>query len=107
MYYYKVLNGNGDVAYLITYDQQPNTTDPSYIEITAEEYTAICDEINKKEKLAEQLYYGEITIDDVPEEWREEVQGRTNGMVKRFGEYDPDEISDAEALNIIMGGDGA
>ena len=107
MYYYKVLDGNGGVAFLLTYDQQPNTTDPSYIEITAEEYTAICDEINKKGKLAKQLYYGEITIDDVPEEWREGVQTAVDALIAERGEYVPQptesELAVDEALAILRG----
>ena len=41
MKYYKQLNENGEVVYLLAYDSEPNITDPLTVEITAEEYEAI------------------------------------------------------------------
>lgn len=41
MKYYKQLNENGEVIYLLTYDTEPNITNPLTEEITAEEYEAI------------------------------------------------------------------
>lgn len=41
MKYYKQLNENGEVVYLLTYDSEPNITDSLTVEITAEEYEAI------------------------------------------------------------------
>lgn len=46
MYYYKKLNEDGTVDYLITYNIKPNLTDTSFVEITAEEYTALLEEIS-------------------------------------------------------------
>lgn len=41
MKYYKQLNENGEVVYLLSYDTEPNITDPLTVEISAEEYEAI------------------------------------------------------------------
>lgn len=41
MKYYKQLNENGEVVYLLTYDSEPNIIDPLTVEITAEEYETI------------------------------------------------------------------
>ena len=44
MKYYKQLNENGEVIYLLSYDTEPSITDPLTVEITAEEYEAISTE---------------------------------------------------------------
>ena len=41
MKYYKQLNENGEIVMLLTYDFEPNITDPLIVEITAEEYETI------------------------------------------------------------------
>lgn len=72
------------------------------VEITAEEYSAALEEIKTKTDLANQLYKGEITIDAVPAEWREEIQRRVD---ERLTEIDDDpELTYEEALDIILGG---
>lgn len=71
-------------------------------EITAEEYSAAFEEIKAKTDLANQLYKGEITIDAVPAEWREEIQQRVDARLT--GIDDDPELTDGEALDIILGG---
>lgn len=72
------------------------------VEITAEEYSAVLEEIKAKTALANQLYKGEITIDAVPAEWREEIQRRED---ERLTEIDDDpDLTAEEALDIILGG---
>lgn len=39
--YYKHLNENGEIIALLSYDFEPNITDPLIVEITEEEYEAI------------------------------------------------------------------
>lgn len=39
--YYKQLNENGEIIALLTYDFEPNITDPLIVEITADEYEMI------------------------------------------------------------------
>lgn len=41
MKYYKQLNENSEVVYLLSYDSEPNITDPLTVEISADEYEAI------------------------------------------------------------------
>lgn len=50
MKYYKQLNESGEVVALLTYDFEPNITDPLTVEITAEEYKTISDEWREKAK---------------------------------------------------------
>lgn len=73
------------------------------VEITEAEYLALEAEIAAKAEYAEKVYHGEIAIGDVPEEWRADVQEMVDERIAAEGEYDPDEISDDEALAIIQG----
>ena len=79
-------------------------TGPGGVEITETEYNRLLSEIREKAALVNQLYVGEITIDDVPAEWQEEIQRRVNERIEQ-DEADQQEISADEALNIILGGD--
>lgn len=73
-------------------------------EITEAEYNTLLAEIREKAALVDGLYSGEITIDDVPSEWLEEIQRRVNERIAAEGEADEQDISDTEALNILLGG---
>lgn len=97
MRYYKELNEKGWVTAIGAGDALNG------IEITQEEYEALLVEIEAKAEYVNRVYYQEITLNDVPAEWREEVQARVDEMIAAYGEYDPDQISDAEALAIIQG----
>ena len=46
--YYKQFNENGEIVTLLTYDFEPNITDPLMVEITKEEYEAISAEWRAK-----------------------------------------------------------
>ena len=74
-------------------------------EITEAEYNALLSEIREKAVLVEQLYNGEITIDDVPTEWQEEIQRRVNERIAAEGEAEEQDLSAEEALDIILGGE--
>ena len=76
-------------------------------EITEAEYNALLTEIREKASLVNQLYSGEITIDDVPTEWQEEIQRRVNERIATEGEAEEQDLSAEEALNIILGGESA
>ena len=73
-------------------------------EITEAEYNSLLSEIREKAALVEQLYNGEITIDDVPTEWQEEIQRRVNERIAAEGAAEEQDLSAEEALNIILGG---
>ena len=75
------------------------------VEITEAEYNTLLAEIREKAALVEQLYNGEITIDDVPTEWQEEIQRRVNERIAAEGTAEEQDISAEEALNIILGGE--
>ena len=47
-------------------------------EITEAEYNALLSMIREKAALVNQLYNGEITISEVPEDWQEEIQRRVD-----------------------------
>ena len=74
-------------------------------EITEAEYNALLVEIREKAALVEQLYNGEITIDDVPTEWQEEIQRRVNERIAAEGAAEEQDLSAEEALDIILGGE--
>ena len=73
------------------------------VDITKEEYEELLAQIEQAGVYAEMIYRGESTMDEVPEEWRETVQENVNWFVAELGPYDPDEISDEEAMDIITG----
>lgn len=73
------------------------------VEITKEQYDALNAEIHEKAELAEKLYNGEITADDIPEEWREEIQQEVTSRVAPYTYEETDEPiekpEDDEAIN--------
>ena len=94
MRYYKILKN--DILFSIG-------TGYGGTEITEAEYNALLSEIRQKAALANQLYKGEITIDAVPAEWREEIQRRVNERIAAEGEAAEQDISGEEFLNMVEG----
>lgn len=80
-------------------------TGPGGVEITESEYNALLSEIREKAALVDKQYSGEITIDDVPTDWREEIQRRVDERIAAEGAADQQDISAEEALDIILGGE--
>ena len=74
-------------------------------EITEAEYKALLAEIREKADLVNRLYSGEITIDEVPVEWQEEIQRRVDERIAAEGAAEEQDLSAEEALNIILGGE--
>ena len=81
-------------------------TGPGGVEITEADYTRLLAEIREKAALVDQLYTGTITIADVPEAWREEIQRRVDERIAAEGAAAEQDISAEEALDIILGGGG-
>ena len=79
-------------------------TGPGGTEITEAEYNALLTEIREKAALVDRLYSGEITIDDVPTEWQEEIQRRVDERIAAEGSAEEQDISAEEALEILLGG---
>lgn len=80
-------------------------TGPGGVEITEAEYNSLLAEILEKASLVNQLYNGEITITDVPADWREEIQRRVNDRIAAEGAAEEQDIPAEEALDIILGGE--
>ena len=51
-------------------------------EITKEQYDALLAEIRTKAGLVDKLYSNEISLEDVPSEWQEEIQRRVNERIE-------------------------
>lgn len=73
-------------------------------EINESEYNALLSEIREKAALVDKLYSGEITITDVPADWREEIQRRVDERIAADGAAEEQDIPADEALDIILGG---
>lgn len=100
MKYFAIYGESGNVVSFGT------TTVNTPYEITEAEYNALLTETHEKAAYTEKLYAGEITIDDVPEAWREEVQANVDAL-KAADEEAANNISAEEALSIILGGETA
>lgn len=70
-------------------------------EITESEYNALLSEIREKAALVDKLYSGEITIDDVPAAWQEEIQRRVNERIATEGEATEQPISGDEFMTML------
>ena len=84
-------------------------TGPGGVDITEAEYNAMLSEIREKVAYVEKLYSGEITIDDVPEAWREDVQREVDALKAAAEEAAQqeaaaqDELADMQAALEILG----
>lgn len=72
-------------------------------EITETEYNALLAEIREKAALVGKLYSGEITLDDVPADWHEEIQRRVNERISAEGEAAEQPVSGDEFLSMMEG----
>lgn len=73
------------------------------VEITEAEYNALLSEIREKAALVDKLYSGEITIDEVPADWQEEIQRRVNERITADGEAAEQPVSGDEFLSMLEG----
>ena len=97
MRYYKIQNEHGILTAI--------GTGCGGVEITEAEYNALLSEIREKASLVNRLYSGEITLDEVPADWQEEIQRRVDECIAAEGSAEEQDISAEEALNIILGGE--
>lgn len=95
MRYYAQYNSSGTLLAI--------GTGPGGVEITEAEYNWLLAEIREKANFVDMLYSGEITIEDVPEDWQEEIQRRVDERIAAQGTAEDQEISAEEALGIILG----
>ena len=73
------------------------------VEITESEYNALLAEIREKVALVDKLYSGEITLDEVPADWKEEIQRRVNERIAADGEAAEQPVSGEEFLSMMEG----
>ncbi len=96
------------VRYYAQYDETNNLiaigTGDGGVEITKTEYNDLLTMIRDKAKLVDQLYNCEITIDDVPADWQEDIQRRVDERIAAEGLAEEQDISAEEALDILLGG---
>lgn len=71
------------------------------VEITEAEYNVLLAKIREKAALVNQLYAGEITIEEAPEEWREEIERRVADRIAAQGEISEQEVSGEEFLYML------
>lgn len=71
-------------------------------EITESEYNRLLAEIREKASIVNQLYNGEITIAEVPEDWRAEIQRRVEERIAAEGAAEEQEISGDEFLSMVQ-----
>lgn len=96
MRYYAQYNDNGKLIAI--------GTGLGGTEITETEYNALLSEIREKADLVDKLYNVEITIDEVPTDWQEEIQRRVDERIAAEGSAEEQDISAEEALDILLGG---
>ena len=96
MRYYAQYNDNGKLIAI--------GTGSGGTEITEAEYNALLSEICEKAAFVNKLYNGEITIDEVPADWQEEIQRRVDERIAAEGTADEQDIPAEEALDILLGG---
>lgn len=77
-------------------------TGPGGTEITEDEYNRLLSEIREKASIVNQLYNGDITIAEVPEDWRAEIQRRVEERIAAEGEAAEQEISGDEFLAMVQ-----
>ena len=94
MRYYKRFDASGRMIAI--------GTGPVGVEITEAEYNSLLAEAREKAAYIDKLYAGEITIDDVPEVWREDVQ-RGADAIKAAEEESAQNISSDEFMSMIEG----
>lgn len=79
------------------------TAERGFVELTEAEWYALIG-TEETRPYANKVYRGEMAMDEVPEELREEVAAVVEEKVKRWGLYSERELTSHEALNIITGG---
>lgn len=94
MRYYAQYNANGKLIAI--------GTGHGGTEITEAEYNALLAEIREKAAIVDKLYSGEITIAEVPEGWREEIQRRVDERIAAEGAAEEQDISGDEFLSMVQ-----
>lgn len=70
-------------------------------EISEAKYNTLLLEIREKSTMVDKLYGGEITIDEVPADWQEEIQRRVDERIAADGEESEQPVSEDEFLAML------
>lgn len=73
-------------------------------EVSEDEYASVEGDDSTRDYVAD-VYHGKTDIDDVPDACREQVAQIVAKRTEMFGEYNQQDISNGEALSIILGGE--
>lgn len=92
-----------DVGRIISFGSAENVNPE--IEISKEKYNELQLRSNELRKYTDMLVNGEIEAENVPDEYRETATRHAENILTQR-EQIANEISDSEALSIILGGDG-
>lgn len=97
MRYYAQYNDSGNLVSI-------GTGSSGGTEITEAEYNTLLAEIRAKAQLVDDVYNGVKTIDDVPAEWRDEIQRRvTERQEAERAEPEQSEMDDMAAALTLLG----
>ena len=98
MIYYAKYDINGKLIFIGSGSSSNGT------EITEAEYNTLLAEIRAKAQLVDDVYNGVKTLDDVPAEWRDEIQRRvTERQEAEQAEPEETELEDAIAALKLLG----
>lgn len=84
------------------YISNPNA-EKGFDEVSEQEFYALLGD-EKTRPYASKVYKNEMTLEEVPEDIRENVETVVKNRIARWGTYESTDIPDSEALNIITGG---
>ena len=76
------------------------TAEKGFVEVTEEEFNAIIG-TEETRPYTSKVYRGEISIDEVPEALRAEVQAVVDAKIARWGEYHKQEVPAEELKNMV------
>ena len=98
MRYYAQYNDSGNLVSI-------GTGSSGGTEITEAEYNTLLAEIRAKAQLVDDVYNGVKNLDDVPAEWRDEIQRRVTERQEAEAEPDPEqsEMDDMAAALTLLG----
>ena len=76
------------------------SADKGFVEVTETEFNAIVG-TEETRPYANQVYRGELSINEVPEDLREAVQAVVDAKITRWGEDNKQEVSSEELKSLV------
>ena len=78
------------------------SAEKGFIEVSEEEFNALIG-TEETRPYASKVYRGELSIDEVPEDRRAQVQSVVDAKIARWGEYNKQEVPAEELKNMVEG----